>query len=318
LNIGGAANQQFFDNGTNGDVTSGDNIFSYQTVVAATGGGRLTVSSAASDAQSRTANVSTVITINGCPVSDAPLALGNPSNATADVLNETNYLMEKTQYSLSYHRNRGIANWVAWRLDSSWIGSAQRQDDFRPDTTLPGGWYQVIDQDYSGSGFDRGHSVPSGDRTCSTPDNSATFLMTNMMPQAANNNQGPWEELETYARTLASQGNELYQFTGGTGQGGTGLNGFAATIAGGRVVVPAFTWKVILVLPVGTNDVDRISKNTQTIAVIMPNQQSIGINTPWRNFRTSVKAVEALTGLTFFSDVRPQVRVLIKHRIDVR
>lgn len=315
--IGGASNQQFFDNGTNGDVTAGDNVFSYQAAIpAGMGGGQVSVSAVATDAQARAVNASATITVNGCPVNDQPLALGNPSSAVSDAQNETNYLMVKPQYSLSYHRTRGIANWAAWRLDSSWIGTAQRQDDFRPDTTLPSPWYQVQDNDYIGSGFDRGHSVPSSDRTCSTPDNSATFLMTNIMPQAANNNQGPWEELETYARTLASQGNELYMFTGGAGQGGTGLNGSATTISGGRVAVPAFTWKVILVLPLGTNDADRVYKTTRTIAVIMPNQQTIGINTPWRQFRTSVKTVEALTGLNFFSNVRPQVRGIIKQRTD--
>lgn len=316
--IGGSASQQFFDNGTNGDVTPADNVFSYQaTIPGGMGGGPVNLSAVASDAQARNANAAVVVTINGCPVNDQPLALGNPSSATSDILNETNYLMTKPQYSLSYHRSRAIANWVAWRLDTSWLGTTERQDDFRPDPSLPGGWYQVLNEDYSGSGFDRGHSVPSGDRTCSVPDNSATFLMTNIMPQAANNNQGPWEELETYSRTLASQGNELYIYTGGAGQGGTGLNGFATTIASGRVTVPSVTWKVILVLPNGTNDADRVYKTTRTIAVIMPNNQNIGINTPWRNFRTSVKAVEVLTGLTFFTNVRPQVRNLIKQKRDI-
>ena len=32
--IGGSAAQQFFDNGTNGDVTAGDNIFSFNATVA--------------------------------------------------------------------------------------------------------------------------------------------------------------------------------------------------------------------------------------------------------------------------------------------
>ncbi|MCV4784831.1 DNA/RNA non-specific endonuclease, partial [Escherichia coli] len=82
------------------------------------------------------------------------------------------------------------------------------------DTSLPNGWYQVTSQDYSGSGYDRGHMCPSGDRTNSVENNSATFLMTNMVPQLAANNQGPWEDFESYCRTLASQGNELYIFSG--------------------------------------------------------------------------------------------------------
>jgi endonuclease G len=73
--------------------------------------------------------------------------------------------------------------------------------------------------------------------------------MTNMMPQAPNNNQGPWAQLEEYSRTLVDQGNELYIIMGGAGQGGVGSNGAANTIAGGQIVVPAYTWKVIIVLP---------------------------------------------------------------------
>jgi endonuclease G len=77
------------------------------------------------------------------PSTSEHLTMGNPSNAATDVNQPTNYLMEKPQYALSYHRNNGRANWVSWHLDSTWMGSAPRQDDFRNDTTLPTGWYQV-------------------------------------------------------------------------------------------------------------------------------------------------------------------------------
>ena len=50
----------------------------------------------------------------------------------------------------------------------------------------------------------------------------------------------------------------------------------------------------------------------------MPNSQSIGIGTPWRNFRTTVKDVEALTGYNFFNTVRPVVRQLLKIRKDTQ
>lgn len=128
--------------------------------------------------------------------------MGIPSGATTDVNNPFNYLLLRSQYAVSYHRDNGRPNWVSWHLDSSWIGSAPRQDDFRPDTSLPAGRYPVLDIDYSGSGFDRGHNCPSGDRTRSIPDNSATFLMTNRVPQSPNNNQGPWEKLESYSPEL--------------------------------------------------------------------------------------------------------------------
>jgi endonuclease G len=234
--------------------------------------------------------------------------LGNPTNATTDIANENNYLMVKPQYSLSYNRSKAIPNWVAWRLDTSWLGSAPRQDDFRPDPALPASWYQVTSQDYTGSGYDRGHMTPSADRTRSIPDNSATFLMTNILPQLPANNRGPWEDFESYCRTLARTGNELYIVSGGAG--------IAGTIAGGKIVVPQVTWKVVLVLPDGDNDLQRVNKGTRTIAIIVPNQSPLDINAPWRNFRVSVDAVEHLTGYNFFSNVPKNSQELMERRKD--
>lgn len=308
-NIGGAASQQFYDNGTNGDVTANDNVFSYSAMIpAAANGGTYNVTAVASDAQGRAANVAMSLTINAPFGDEDPLLLGNPSNATANVANENNYLMVKPQYTLSYNRSKAEANWVAWRLDSTWIGSTPRQDDFRPDPQLPAGWYQVLDTDYSGSGYDRGHMTPSGDRTRSVLDNSATFLMTNIIPQLAANNQGPWNDFENYCRSLVSQGNELYIFSGGAG--------VAGTISQGRIVVPQVTWKVVLVLPKGNNDLQRISKATRAIAIIIPNQPPLTSTTPWRNFRTSVEAVEVLTGYDFFSNVPKNTQEIIERRRD--
>ncbi|MFL6230597.1 MAG: DNA/RNA non-specific endonuclease [Pyrinomonadaceae bacterium] len=251
------------------------------------------------------------------PSSSEHLVMGNPSNATADVNQPTNYLMVKNDYALAYHRDRGTPIWTSWHLDSSWLGSAPRQNDFRNDTTLPAGWYQVLGTDYSGSGFDRGHMTPSGDRTSSVPVNSETFLMTNMIPQAPDNNQGPWEQLESYCRTLVSQGNEVYIISGGSGIGGTGSNGgTTSTIAGGHVTVPSQTWKVIIVLPQGAgDDAARVTTSTRTIAVIMPNTQGIRTNT-WQQYRVSVDQVEALTGFDFFSNVPTNIQAVIEASVD--
>jgi endonuclease G len=240
------------------------------------------------------------------PTPGEHLTMGNPSNAVTNVNQPNNYLMEKPQYSLSYSRDNGGPNWVSWHLDSSWLGSAPRQDDFRADTTLPTGWYQVQATDYSGSGFDRGHMCPSADRTITITANSATFLMTNMIPQLPANNQGVWANLESYSRSLVSQGNELYIISGGQG-----LQFF---IANGHVAVPAQTWKVIIVLPAGSNDVSRVTTSTRTIAVVMPNSGTIGSD--WRAYRVSVDQVEAITGFDFFSNVSSGIQAVIEGRVD--
>jgi DNA/RNA endonuclease G (NUC1) len=238
---------------------------------------------------------------------DVHLTFGNPTGATPDISTPNNYLMEKPEYALSYNRDRGTPNWVSWHLSDDWTGFLTRFDTFRPDPQVPPDWYRVQAFDYSGSGFDRGHVIPSADRneTASRPINQATFLMTNMFPQAPDNNQGPWANLEMYLRSLLPA-NELYIVSGGAGVGGHGFNGFATTIANGQVTVPAYTWKVALVLPkMDGNDVARVDASTRTIAVIMPNVQGIRTTNPtdWEAYLTSVDAVEALTGYDFFANL---------------
>jgi len=240
------------------------------------------------------------------PPSSVHLTMGNPSGATADPADFDNYLMVKPQYALAYHRDRGTPVWTSWHLDPSWLGSTPRQDDFRADTALPSGWYRVLGTDYSGSGYDRGHMTPSADRTKTVADNSSTFLMTNMIPQLPANNQGPWASLETYCRTLVSAGNELYVVSGGYGTQGT--------IASGHVTVPSQTWKVIIVIPSGTNDAARVTTTTRAIAVIMPNSGSI--NSDWRTYRVSVDQVEALTGFDFFANAPDAAENLIEALVD--
>ena len=127
-----------------------------------------------------------------------------------------------------------------------------------------------------------------------------------MIPQAPDNNQITWANLESYCRTLAGQGNEMYIISGG--------NGVSGYIGSGQVALPTTTWKVIIVLPGGSNDVSRVTTSTRTIAVIMPNQNNI--NSDWRTYRVSVDAVESLTGFDFFSNVPAAIQSVIESRVD--
>jgi endonuclease G len=232
------------------------------------------------------------------------LTMGNPSNATADLTEPNNYLMEKDAYTLSYNRDKGTPNWVSWHLESAWYGTLARNDTFRADPAVPADWYRVQATDYFTSGFDRGHMTPNADRDKETsiPLNQATFLMSNMVPQAPDNNQGPWADLEGYLRTLTDAGNEIYIVSGPAGIGGTGSSGFMTTIADGHVTVPASTWKVALIIPKGDDDVSRVTAATRTIAVIMPNTQGIR-NVDWHTYLTTVDAVEQLSGYDLFSNL---------------
>ncbi len=256
------------------------------------------------------------------PSSNINLAMGNPSGATTNTAFPDNYLMDKPNYVLSYNRSRGTSNWVSWYLNSASLGSATRQDDFRADNTLPSGWYQVNQSDYQFSinGFDRGHMTPSGDRTSSALVNSSTFLMTNMIPQAPDNNQGPWNDLEVYLRGQlnANGGQEIYIISGSYGVGGIGsvqTGVVINTIANGNVTVPAQTYKIAVILSNGTDDVNRVTTTTRVIAIIMPNVQGIR-NNDWRIYRTSVDAIEAATGYNFLSNVPVAIQNVIEASVD--
>lgn len=253
---------------------------------------------------------------------DVHMAFGNPSGAVADTSTPNNYLMIKPEYALSYNKDRGIPNWVSWHLADEWIGSLDRIDTFRADPAVPADWYRVTHVDYTGSGFDRGHMVPNADRDpeTSTPINQATFLMSNMIPQAPDNNQGPWANLENYLRTLLPA-NEIYIVAGGAGTGGTGSNESKTTIANGKVTVPARTWKVALVIPKQNgDDVSRVNAAARTIAVNMPNVQGIRTNpnnpNDWQNYLVSIDQVEALTGYDFFSNLPDAVENSIEAGIN--
>jgi endonuclease G len=248
------------------------------------------------------------------------LALGNPSNAMASLFAPNNFLMEKPSFSLSYNRDKGTPNWVSWHLETDWFGSLVREDTFRADPRVSPDWYRVQSTDYFSSGFDRGHMTPNADRDHQNriPINQETYLMTNMVPQAPDNNQGPWANMENDLRgLLTSTGGpyELYIVSGPLGMGGSGSNGPANTIADGHVTVPAFTWKVVLMLPKDTNDLSRINPGTRTIAVMMPNIQGIRTN-DWHMYLTTVDAVEQETGYDFFSNVSDSIEKCIEAGIN--
>lgn len=236
------------------------------------------------------------------------LTLGNPSWATTNTTNPNNYLMTKSQYALAYNNSKGTPNWVSWQLNRYWLGDTSRQNDFRPDDKLPSNWYHVKPTDYSYTGYDKGHMAPSADRTKTLKDNSATFFMTNMIPQAPDNNQGPWVDLEEYCRELVNQqGKELYIIAGPDGK--------LLTIANGKVTVPAKTWKIIVILDKPGLGVAGVTKNTRVIAVEMPNSQGIR-NNNWKKYRTSVRKLEFNTNYNFLSNVPTSIQNMIENRVD--
>jgi endonuclease G len=173
-----------------------------------------------------------------------------------------------------------------------------------PDPNLPAGFGKATPEDYINSGYDRGHNCPSADRTKSLADNEATFNMSDIAPQAPDNNRGPWEKLEGYSRDLAKKGDELYVISGNEGSKGT---------IGAGVNVPQTWFKVIVDLPQKGMGAKDVTDKTNIIAVEMPNQNGIK-NDDWRKYETTMGAIEQHTGLQFLSNVPQDIRKALEDK----
>ena len=246
------------------------------------------------------------------PPANRNVRYGPPGEAKDDPASKDAFLIERSQYVLSYNDKHKTANWVCWQLVARDIGKTAR-GAFAPDKDLPKGFAHIGSGNYTGSGFDRGHLCPSKDRSDTEANNDAVFLMTNIVPQSPKCNQGAWERLESYCRTLADDGKELYIAAGPHGLGGVAGDGTKKLTIGKNapfVAVPAHLWKVVLVLDKGTNP----TKHARAIAVWMPNDDTV--TDDWAGYRVSVAEVEKKTGLTFFPLVPDEAAEAIKEKPD--
>ena len=241
------------------------------------------------------------------------MLFGNPSNANAT--SPENYLLDLKYYTQSYSRSRAIPNWVSWHLDATTTNNtADRLDNFAGFNALPPDYFVVQANSYVGSGFDRGHNCPSADRSSSREANSATFLMTNMVPQAPKNNQRTWGNFEAYLRKQVDAGNEVYVIMGNYGSGGIGSKGAATTICNGNIAVPAYLWKIAVILPAGDHDLERINAETRIIAISTANINTI--DPDWKQYRVTVNDIEKATGYDLLTALPERLQTILEQRKD--
>jgi DNA/RNA endonuclease G (NUC1) len=222
------------------------------------------------------------------------------------------------EFSASYNPLRGQSNWIAYNLDSDDRGPADRCECFTHDPSLPGSVPVISTDDYTSSGYSRGHLVMSEDRTSggssSTPvqtsiDNARTFLFSNIIPQTSANNGGPWLDLESHLGALATTGGkEVYILAGGAAYSGTLKNE-------GKVAIPTRTWKVAVILPdgQGLSSIDDPS-DFEVIAVDMPNATS-GLSSSWETYRVTVDQVEALIGYDLLAALPDAIECRVEQAI---
>ena len=151
-----------------------------------------------------------------------------------------------------------------------------------------------------------------------------TFLMTNMVPQTPDNNRVIWMHFENFERQLVTEGNEVYIIAGPYGTGGTSQKGtfdnIPITLKSGEVLymnVPAYTWKVLIAIPSGEGDLERISETATAIAINVPNQMGMQKTGDWEQFLCSIDDIEELTGYDFFELLPDDVEDVLEKRVYV-
>lgn len=115
-------------------------------------------------------------------------------------------------FTICFDREHKLATWVAYPLHKSHIGSTGRTEDWQYGPGVPTQYQPNLSKSYTGN-YDRGHQIPSGDRTGSKEMNRPTFYYSNMTPQASQFNQGGWASLENDVRSEICS-DTLYVVTG--------------------------------------------------------------------------------------------------------
>lgn len=230
---------------------------------------------------------------------DSKVTLAAYSNLELPVtegLGDTLIFNAAGRYTYLYSPHRMQSLWVAYRLTASDIGrGAGRSSNFTRDQTLADRRYPVVlNSHYRGSGYDKGHLLPSADRSGSKAENAATFCLSNVAPQLPALNRGTWKRLEEELRRKASSFDTLYIVSGGV----------VAPVkrrVTSEIAIPELFYKVILFNAGG---------EFSAVGYVMPN--SSAVESDPAHYRVSVDSVERLTGFDFFHNLPDQIETLVE------
>ena len=220
-------------------------------------------------------------------------------NLTLGIPGPADTIIEREGYALGYIEKHEQPAWVQYVLTADEVSRAMvnRSDDFRADPYVPTG--SATPQDYTRSGYDRGHLAPAADMAYSARTMSESFYMSNMSPQTPQFNRGIWSKLEKLVRHFATREKRIVVVTGPILTAEK-----AITIGANKVSVPQYYYKAIY----DTTPPEKM------IAFVMPNK---GSNADLRTFVVTVDDVEVMTGLDFFSLVPQPLQEQLESSINI-
>lgn len=211
---------------------------------------------------------------------------------------ETNDLIIRDIYALSSNDDTKLADWVAYRLDKETVnGDVKTKRKWKADPWL-GDDETLEPGDYKGANAalktDRGHQAPLASFK-GTDSWHETNYLSNITPQKAALNQGPWRVLEDKVRKLTESYEHVYVMTGPLYPVVLDETLTLVNLPGADEEhrIPFAYWKIILVetpeakvLPI------------RICAFIFP--QNAPRNSHPTSYMATVEDIEARTGLDFF------------------
>ena len=203
-------------------------------------------------------------------------------------------LLVHAGYVVSYNLQTNAPNWVAWHLTPQRLVSRESRSGilFRADSLLPEA-NRVSTNDYSGSGYDRGHLCPSSDNRWHLQPMRECFLMSNMCPQDHNLNANAWNELEKKCRHWANVFGDVYIVCGPVYDASKEPRYIGREHC---VRVPDSFFKVVLCF-------DKFGQ-AQAIGFLMQNDNQ---HLSLRRYAKNIDAIERLTGIDFFPQLDDQI-----------
>ena len=188
-------------------------------------------------------------------------------------------------FVVNYNTQRLIPNWVAYELTAEEEqGVVPRARGFSMDLSYEG--RQAMREDYSNSGWDKGHMAPAADMKWSVAAMNESFYLTNVCPQDNGLNGGGWHALEKRVRGWATQYGKVWVVCGPYVK-----DNRYGTIGDRNVVVPNGFFKAVL---------RKEGDNYKSIAFMFKNNAE---KQPVNKAVMSVNEVEALVGYDLFTNL---------------
>lgn len=197
-----------------------------------------------------------------------------PSSTTGEII-QHNY------FTLSYSEKHEQAEWVAYQLDRNQLTYDDRIRPYfieDPKVSTKSADYK----NYKGSGYDRGHLCPAGDRRFSEYAYNETFYTSNISPQNREFNAGIWNELEKKIRYWTKKYGVVYVITAGVLEAGL------KTIGEEDVSVPDYFYKIVA---------RKEGNEIKAIAFLFQNRAR---NSSLKNHVVTIDELELKTGIDFF------------------